>query len=89
MPPETCPNCGTRIPARAKCCPECGADEETGWSDSAYASGLGLPDEEFDYDEFVRVEFGGAQVKPRGIKWIWYVTAVILLIVLVFFWLRW
>jgi hypothetical protein len=30
MPPEFCPNCGAEVPRKAKACPECGADEETG-----------------------------------------------------------
>ena len=53
MPPDYCPNCGAAVPARAPACPECGADEDTGWNDDAYAQDLGLPDEDFDYDEFV------------------------------------
>ena len=60
MPPEVCPNCGAEVPRNAKACPECGSDENTGWSETAYASNLGLPDEEFDYDEFVKEEFGPA-----------------------------
>ena len=36
MPPDYCPNCGTAVPAQAVACPECGADEDTGWSDDAY-----------------------------------------------------
>ena len=44
MAPETCPNCGADVPSGAKACPECGADEQTGWSETAYASHLGLPD---------------------------------------------
>ena len=53
-PPENCPNCGADVPANAKACPACGADEKTGWSEEAYVGGLNLPDESFDYDEFVR-----------------------------------
>jgi hypothetical protein len=89
MPPEICPNCGAAVPRRAKCCPECGADETTGWSETAYASSLGLPDEEFKYDEFVRKEFGPSPRKPPGIRWIWYVTALLLLVVFGFCYLRW
>lgn len=37
------------------------------------------PDEErFDYEAFLQAEFGHS-VKPRGISWIWWVTAVLLL----------
>jgi hypothetical protein len=37
MMPETfpCPNCGAAVPLKAKACPECGSDEETGWSEAA------------------------------------------------------
>ena len=54
--PETCPNCGADVPRRAKACPECGSDESTGWSDHAQAQSLDLPDDEFNYDEFVERE---------------------------------
>jgi RNA polymerase subunit RPABC4/transcription elongation factor Spt4 len=83
MPPETCPNCGADVPRKAKACPECGADENTGWSESAYASNLGIPEENFDYDNFVKEEFG-RETKPRGISWLWWITALILLVVLLF-----
>jgi hypothetical protein len=75
------------VPRNAKACPECGADEKTGWSDNAYASNLGLPDDEFDYDEFVKEEFGGER-KPRGIAWLWWATALILILLFLFFLLR-
>lgn len=82
MPPETCPNCGSEVPRRAKACPECGADEETGWKDEAVVQRLGLPDDSFDYDEFVREEFGEkkASVKPRGIGWLWWIVGVLVLV---------
>ena len=93
MPPETCPNCGADVPRKAKSCPECGADEKTGWAEDAYASGLGLPDEDekFDYDNFVKEEFGGGDVrspKPKGIAWIWWGTALLLLVLLLLFFFR-
>jgi hypothetical protein len=75
--PEICPNCGAQVPRNARACPECGSDEKTGWSDSAYAKNLNLPGEEFDYEDFVKEEFGGAP-KPRGIHWIWWLTALLL-----------
>jgi len=78
MTPEVCPNCGAEVPCGAKACPECGSDEKTGWSETAYASGLGLPDEEFDHDEFVKEEFGSGRDKPYGISWFLWITATIL-----------
>ena len=81
--PEICPNCGAEVPSRARACPECGADEHTGWSEAAQAQRLGLPDEEFDYDEFVKEEFASqkkVEVRPRGISWFWWIVAVLLLV---------
>ena len=71
------------MPRNAKTCPECGSDETTGWSKKAHADNLGLPEEEFDYDEFVAEEFGSGRSKPRGIGWFWWVIALLLALVLV------
>lgn len=82
MPPEICPNCGVIVPRKARACPECGADEQTGWSDEASSQRLGLPDENFDYDDFVKEEFGNqgpSRVRPKGISWIWWIAALLLL----------
>lgn len=78
MPPEICPNCGAEVPPQARACPECGADEQTGWSDAAHAERLGLPDEQFDYHDFVRREFSKPKPPPipRGIHWFWWLVAV-------------
>jgi hypothetical protein len=84
MSPEVCPNCGAEVPRNAKACPGCGSDEKTGWSEKAYASGLGLPDEEFDYDKFVKEEFGARQAKPRGIGWLWWLVALLAAILVSF-----
>ena len=80
MTPETCPNCGADVPARARACPECGADEKTGWSDEARADALGLPDESFDYDEYVKREFGPRKSGSRGVKPVWRVVAAALVL---------
>ncbi|HTI97297.1 MAG TPA: zinc-ribbon domain-containing protein [Dongiaceae bacterium] len=80
MTPEVCPNCGAEVPAGARVCPECGADETTGWSETAGNEALGIPDDNFDYNDFVRREFGGEKVKPRGLHWMWWVTALLLLV---------
>jgi hypothetical protein len=79
--PETCPVCGADVPAHARACPECGACEDTGWSEDAYASNLGLPDADFDYEDFVEREFGTSrQRRPRGIGRLWWWVAVLLLL---------
>ena len=38
-----CPNCGAELPLKALACPECGSDENTGWSDETMYDGLDLP----------------------------------------------
>ncbi len=71
------------MPRNAKACPECGSDEKTGWSDEAYASGLDLPDDEFDYDKFVANEFGEKKkVIPRHVRPIWFITGVVVVLFL-------
>lgn len=84
MTPENCPNCGADVPAGAKACPECGADEQTGWSETAYAGGLNLPDEPFEYDEFVQRELNEKKSPiPHGIKWFWWLVAAAVAAVLI------
>lgn len=85
MPPVTCPNCGADVPRKAKACPECGACEETGWSEAAESDGLNLPDDSFDYDDYVQKEFGGQRVVPRGIRPFWWAVAIALCLALLSF----
>jgi len=80
MTPAYCPHCGAEVPAAARTCPECGSCEETGWSDRAAASSLGLPDPDFDYATYVREEFGGPRPKRR-LAWLWWLTAFALIAV--------
>lgn len=74
--PEICPVCGEDVPRGALACPECGADHMSGWREDA-ADGLDLPDEEFDYEDFVEREFGEEEkIKPPGIAWAWWAAGV-------------
>ena len=85
MAPETCPNCGAFVPEDAVACPECGADENTGWNDRATAQRLDLPDDEFDHDEFIASEFGSKDpgpLKVAGISWRVWATALLLALLL-------
>jgi hypothetical protein len=38
-----CPNCGGYVPGGALACPDCGSDEETGWSEDTMYDDLDLP----------------------------------------------
>lgn len=77
-PPDACANCGAALPRRARACPECGADERSGWresTDSVY-DGLDLPDSAY-------ADEADAPPARRGIAWYWYVVAALLLVSLV------
>ena len=78
MPPETCPNCGADVPKSARACPECGACDETGWSGEDSHAGADIPDDSFDYSEFVSREFGPKKALPRGINWLWWTVSLVL-----------
>jgi hypothetical protein len=86
--PQVCPVCGEDVPRGSLACPECGADHNSGWRPGAdLHDGLDLPEEQFDYDEFVRREFGSG-AKPAGIRPIWWVTAIILLALSILYFFR-
>jgi hypothetical protein len=89
MPPEICPHCGAEVPRNARACPECGSDEETGWSEDASAQKLDLPDDNFNYDEFVKKEFGERKgIRPHGLSWFWWAVALLLLAAVAWSFLR-
>jgi hypothetical protein len=70
-----CPVCHAELPIRAKVCPECGNDEETGWKNHD----LDSEDDPLDYIDFVKREiYKEKTVKPRGVKtWVWLVAALL------------
>jgi predicted nucleic acid-binding Zn ribbon protein len=85
--PDMCPVCGTEVPERARACPECGADEKTGWSERARYDDLGIPDDSFDYEDFVEREFEGKKSK-RKLTWLWFLIALLLVLAFVLPFLR-
>jgi hypothetical protein len=84
MTPEVCPICESEVPEGSRACPECGADETTGWSQGAYCERLGTPDpdEAFDYGDFVKNEFAPRPNRAKRLNVIWILTALILLLAL-------
>ena len=68
------------MPRKARACPACGADEETGWSEPEETEGADVPDADFDYEAYVEREFGSGSPKPRQISWFWWVTALLVLL---------
>jgi hypothetical protein len=77
------------VPPNARACPECGADEETGWSEEAWQNESDLPDDEFDYEGFIRREFEGRPPDGPGVHWFWWLVGLLLLGVLLVWWIRW
>jgi hypothetical protein len=76
--PSECPVCGATVPRNALACPECGADERTGWTeaDTRY-DGLDLSDESFDDDEALKEEEGlKRRVAPRGVSIFWWIVGI-------------
>jgi uncharacterized membrane protein YvbJ len=87
-PPSVCPNCGEDVPQNALACPECGADWDTGWKLTGYAGGeTEDPEDAFDYSEAFDKEFGSS-AKPEGVKPLWWITGVALLVIFLFAALR-
>lgn len=74
-PPDQCAQCGADIPSSAHACPECGADERTGWREQSIYDGLDLP--EPDSDEPAR-----PSRRSGGLPWYWLVAGIAVLLVL-------
>ena len=85
-PPGQCPVCGEWVPRGAAACDDCGACAKSGWKKNAETyDGLDLPDEDFDYDEFVQREFGTGKPskdKSRDTFWRWVAAIVLGVLVL-------
>lgn len=82
-PPGDCPICGEFVPRGLVACPSCGSCAKSGWSDAADYDGLDLPDNDFDYDEFVAREFGGRKGRRRPAPNLWWWVALALLILMI------
>jgi RNA polymerase subunit RPABC4/transcription elongation factor Spt4 len=79
-PPEECANCGATIPRNARSCPECGADERTGWRETSIYDDLDLP--ESAWEEEVDSKRAPAP-RVNGVPWYWWFVGAVLLVLLV------
>lgn len=77
--PAECANCGAAVPRGAKACPECGADERTGWRESDVYDGLELPDSAYA-DESSAPKSPDRRV--NGIAWYWWCVGIALIALL-------
>ena len=74
--PSECAQCGAAVPRRARACPECGADERTGWREASPYDGLDLPDSAWD-DSRAPERSGPPRV--NGLAWYWWLAGALLL----------
>ncbi|WOO42434.1 hypothetical protein [Rubellicoccus peritrichatus] len=79
-----CPVCGEDVKVGALSCPACGACEKTGLKGDDSGYGLDLPDDEFDYDSFVKKEFEGKAVRSKKER-IAAIVAVLLIVALLLY----
>ncbi len=91
-----CPTCGGEVRV-GRACPGCDRGKRSrkrkkrertpasrrSWEQDEAHDGLDLPGEEFDYEDFIAREFGPKTVSGvTGVKWYWWVTAVLLTVIL-------
>lgn len=68
---EQCPGCAKKA-KRA-------SPKKHSWEQEQSADGLDLPDEDFDYEESIAREFGKAPHQAVGLKWYWWLLAIVVL----------
>ena len=91
-----CPGCGAELRVGVRGCPNCqprrkrrkvkAVRENKPWAQDRAGDGLDLPGEDFDYDEFVNREFGRKPHRQIGIAWYWWLTALLLVILIAWRW---
>lgn len=83
--PSECPVCGASVPPNSRACPECGADERTGWNeDDTRYDGLDLPDSAFeDNARPVNRPAARSTPQPNGIPLFWWVVSLGMLALLI------
>lgn len=80
-----CPFCGGKVTVGAPCagCAKKHPDPAP-WAQDEIHDGLDLPDEDFDYDEFVAREFGHVPHRKLGVHWGWWMLGVVILVVMIY-----
>jgi hypothetical protein len=94
-----CPGCDREVRVGSRGCPYCNPPAKRqrrkqrpkatakrarkSWEEDSTYDALDLPDEDFDYDDFVAREFGHKPHRKVGIRWYWWVTAIVLLVLIV------
>ena len=77
-----CPGCGDEVRVGSKGCPKCNHLDPWEIEENESYDGIDLPDDEFNYDEFIKREFGGG-IPKKGKALFWWIVAVIVLVAFV------
>lgn len=85
-----CPFCDCEVRVGDSCAGCVKKAKKRSWEQDKSQDGLDLPDDDFNYDEFVAREFGEAPHRTLGLKWYWWLAGVAVLagITVGAFWLR-
>ena len=76
---QDCPGCPKPKPAKRLKAAKRKAPPRRSWEQDSDYDGLDLPDEDFDYDEFVAKEFGTPHQRLQ-VKWYWWILGIIMLV---------
>jgi hypothetical protein len=79
-----CPGCGREVRVGSQGCPQCNQLDPWEQDDTEIYDGLDLPDDKFDYQQFLKNEFGDKKINTNGLSLFWWIVAIILLIALIF-----
>ena len=79
-----CPGCGDDVKVGSAGCPKCNNLDPWEIEDTESYDGVDLPedDDDYNYEEFKKREFGDTEISNDPKKFFWWIVAVILLIAL-------
>ena len=83
---EACPWCGADLPSHADFCRECGASKESGWGEDDGDWEASVPDDGFEYDEFIAREFPDQASPPLPTSRPQLARVLIVVLILVILW---
>ncbi|MEO1835147.1 MAG: hypothetical protein ABGZ49_06590 [Akkermansiaceae bacterium] len=82
-----CPTCGSEVKVGSSCSGcvakrkkqvRVGPKKRKHWEQDVIYDGISIPEDEFEYEEFIEREFSNKPHRAIGIEWYWWMTAVLL-----------
>jgi len=78
--PSECPICGAHVPKGALACPNCGADERTGWNEeTTQYDDMDIPESAFESDSVPKRSIHRRATASSGVTYFTWIVAVALL----------